>query len=538
MFFTTKQEINDYFYPEKGQTRFNDNDFRKDMEVKDDIKSFGNDFMVFIAGRWRHINEDNLLKIIKRNILKTQPDLTYTDTQFKRIIDVLSSKIGEFASSDEMYSAQTDGTFKVISENTIFRIRKDYQKDKIFISSEDNIGQLFNFVSAPEININVNDATQTNVISVGNDEIDQFLKDVTVNDPEMIRVFQEIAGYSMLNGHLEPFIYIGVGKGSNGKSVFASLLKNIVGIRNVSAIEFADLGPQTVASLEQNYINLPTELSGSRMLPENILKAITDGDPIGANEKYKEPRTIFPISKQFAMANELPPVKDATDGFWRRAIVIPFDMKITKGTATKKDKAYFENLFKNNSSALQLWAFRGLIRLIKNKGFHTKCKRIEVASKRYQQENNNVLNFVDDVTEIFINYFTQENMSKQEITLRIADTNIPVFVAGNGESSMVTDNMYKAYQNWSRDNGFKAQSLKNFRKKIEEKAGSDYFEFEFEIRKSSGKLKFFYTNDNELHELRKLRIEKELEETHKRMNPTLPISYEPEIVEVEKKESV
>lgn len=501
MFYTLKNgsTIQEFLYEDKGLLKFSDSKFRGAMEInQQNLRTYKNDFMFFLDGRWRQINEDELLKIIKRDITRFSPTLSYSDVQFKRIIDIINSSIDEFPEIDEIYNIKTDGYYKVIFSDKVVYFR--YDDEKLDITIDKNIGQFYNFVSLGNCSLNMEQIKNTKMddYHVGNEKIDTFLKEFTVNDESMIKFLQEIAGYCMLYGFIEPYIYIGTGKGGNGKSVFASLLKNLLGVRNIMATEYSSLNLQTVATLEKSFLNMPTELSGNKMLPENLLKAITDGEPTMANEKYREPRTIYPISKQFAMANELPPITDASDGFWRRALVIPFDLKVSTSSKKRKDKNFFEKLFKENNHLLQEWAFKGLMRLVKQKGRHTFCDRVLQASKKYQRDNNNVLEFVDEfISQHIVKLFNTNNiLSKQNMMIDYKSTTIPFFVAGNGEDSIAILDLYRGYRLWSTEQGYKTVSSKNFKKKLEEKASTNYFKFMYEVRNSSNVAKLFFNESD------------------------------------------
>jgi P4 family phage/plasmid primase-like protien len=519
IFFTLPQGklISDYFYEDNHITKFADNYFRGAIKVnKDILKKFGKDFMLFKDGRWKQISEDSLLSLIKRAVIQKSKKLNYTDTQFKRIVDVINSSIDDFPSLDEIFTIQTTAAYKIISEHNIYLIDLDNSSNQLNLNISTNKGQFYNFVSLPPFNIDnniVNDISNIDNYKTNNTIIDTFLKEIALNDINMIKNLQEIAGYSMLFGHLEPYIYIGVGKGSNGKSVFASMLKYLLGVGNVSSLEYSDINPQTAGTMERNFLNLPTELSGTKMLPENLLKAISDGESIMANEKYKEPRNINPIAKQFALTNELPAIKDASDGFWRRAVVIPFDLKITKSQKSKRDKNYFNVLFKDNVELIRKWAFTGLLRLIKNKGIHTKSDRIMEASKKYQLDNNNVLMFIEEFIETkIIPIFNEDKIySKMIKSISFYNSCINYNINGNGENSISLKDLYYLYKSWATENGYKPLSIKNYRKKIEEKQETNTFNFSFEIRKSAGEYKLFLEENDLINMYKQSQINKNRE---------------------------
>ncbi|MEA2019787.1 MAG: phage/plasmid primase, P4 family [Campylobacterota bacterium] len=510
-------KISKYFYQDKGITKFNDNLFRGSVIIHtNSIKSLEKDFMVLMGGRWKHITEESLIKLIKRNIVSNEKNLQYSDGQFKKIVDIIHASIEEFPSQNEIYEVQISSEYKVITDNKVYLIKYDYDTGKITTRSEPNLGQYYNFVALPD-DINLSGDIDLNNYQIGNDAIDDFMNDITRNDTSMVKNLQEIAGYSMLFGHLEPYIYLAVGGGSNGKSVFATMLRQILGSSSVTSLEFSDINQQTTPKLESHFLNLPTELSGSKMLPENILKAITDGEPVSANEKYKVPRDITPIAKQFALANDLPAIKDATDGFWRRAVVIPFEMKVTKDSKKKRGKIYFQDLFKSEKDNLRNWAFIGLLRLIEQKGIHSHCDRILEASKKYQLDNNNALMFLkefinDKVVPLFTRDEVYQRMTK-EISYGTTMDRLKLHfqINGNGENSLLISELYKLYKFWCLEDGYKSLAQKNFKKKLEEKAGSQYFDFDFEVKKSSGSEKIFFNENDFQHMYKVSEQQKQLE---------------------------
>jgi len=493
------KQITDYFYEDKGQLRFADAKFKNDIKVNTTyLKKFKNDYMVFSEGKWEQITSESVLKMLKKYILEANKKLLYSDSQFKRVLDVIEASVYEFASANEIHSIQTTYSHKVISQDHLYHIIKN-KDNGITISKESNKGQYYNFVSLPPLDIDTKEIVKNiDKYLTSNSIIDKFLQDITLQDISMIKYLQELVGYSMLFGNLEPRIYIGLGSGSNGKSVFASMLKYILGVDNVSSLEFSDINAQTSPIMERSFLNLPTELSANKLLPENILKAISDGESIMANEKYMAPRDIMCKAKLFALCNTLPVISDATDGFWRRATVVPFDLKIDKSTKSKQDKNHFNVVFKENIQLLREWGFIGLLRLIKNNGNHTECKRIHSASRLYMINNNNALMFLEEfINTHIINRFNIDKIYQKE-TLEIGNNSyntLKYYISGNGEHSISLKQLFTLYKEWTSDNGYKTLSIKNFRHKLEEKQDSNTFEFSYDIRRTNEYKIFFDEND-------------------------------------------
>lgn len=71
LFFSIPEDktIFDYMYQDKGQMKFDDAKYRGSIKInKDFIKRMNGDFMVFFNGKWKQVNEDNMMKIIKEKL--------------------------------------------------------------------------------------------------------------------------------------------------------------------------------------------------------------------------------------------------------------------------------------------------------------------------------------------------------------------------------------------------------------------------------------------------------------------------------------
>ena len=129
---------------------------------------------------------------------------------------------------------------------------------------------------------------------------------------------------------IEPAYIFLHGDGGTGKSTFLRILTNILGEENVSALAPQEITPQTAELLTQTLANISSESGGGR-LQEEVLKAISSGEPRIINPKYRDPYSAPSVAKLIFALNELPPVTDISEGFWRRCIVLPFSRPIPKG---------------------------------------------------------------------------------------------------------------------------------------------------------------------------------------------------------------
>ena len=169
----------------------------------------------------------------------------------------------------------------------------------------------------------------------------QFLHQVFQRDGELIGFVQRALGYSLTGSVREQVLFLCYGTGSNGKSVFLDMLRNVLGDYGMN-IPFTVLELQQRPSLTNDLASMAgrrlvtsSETNESTRLNEARIKALTGGDPITARFLYSESFTYEPVAKFWLAVNHLPRVRDDSYGFWRRVRVLPFNEQFTGDDADK-----------------------------------------------------------------------------------------------------------------------------------------------------------------------------------------------------------
>ena len=169
----------------------------------------------------------------------------------------------------------------------------------------------------------------------------QFLHQVFQRDGELIGFVQRALGYSLTGSVREQVLFLCHGTGSNGKSVFLDMLRNVLGDYAMN-IPFTVLELQQRPSLTNDLASMAgrrlvtsSETNESTRLNEARIKALTGGDPITARFLYSESFTYEPVAKFWLAVNHLPRVRDDSYGFWRRVRVLPFNEQFTGDDADK-----------------------------------------------------------------------------------------------------------------------------------------------------------------------------------------------------------
>ncbi len=259
----------------------------------------------------------------------------------------------------------------------------------------------------------------------------QYLEE-SVQTERAIMQLQEFAGYCLTRDTRYGKCLLLVGPGSDGKSTFLKMLRELVGPQNCAAVSFQDLEDQFYrSSLYNKLLNISTEV-GSRALESPIFKAIITGDPISAAFKHQNPFEFSPYCKLAFAANKLPRVLDNSDGFFRRMLPIRFKKQFLGPDA---DIGLLD-ILQDELSEIFLWALAGLQRLREQGGF-TECEETSDLLMKYRRLNNPVLCFVEDKCDLGSEY----------------DVN--------------KDDLYVSYREYCRDSGYSPNSRENFFRELQ-----------------------------------------------------------------------
>jgi P4 family phage/plasmid primase-like protien len=120
-----------------------------------------------------------------------------------------------------------------------------------------------------------------------------------------------------------------LGRGSNGKSTYLRMLKEILGRGNVTSIPLqalADLDFRFLwAGLIGKLANIFADIPKSPLSYTGVFKVLTGEDCIDIDRKGREPvRCYTNYAKLIFSANELPRTSDLTHAFFRRWVIIDF----------------------------------------------------------------------------------------------------------------------------------------------------------------------------------------------------------------------
>ncbi len=156
-------------------------------------------------------------------------------------------------------------------------------------------------------------------------DIEHFIRGVFRDDTQHLPF--EVAAWLMLPDTSIQKAILTLGEGANGKSVWLNLMLNFLGRENVSTLSLHRIEADKFAAsrLVGKLCNIGTDLPTVALASTSMFKALTGGDTITAERKFESSFEFRPFARLLFSANSAPRSDDATHGFFRRWLVIPFN---------------------------------------------------------------------------------------------------------------------------------------------------------------------------------------------------------------------
>jgi putative DNA primase/helicase len=224
------------------------------------------------------------------------------------------------------------------------------------------------------------------------------------------------------------------GTGANGKSVFFEIVNALLGSENISSYSLQSITNENGyyrAKLANKLVNYASEINGN--LEASIFKQLVSGEPVEARLPYGEPFLLKQYAKLIFNCNELPKDVEHTTAYFRRFLIIPFDVTIPE---TEQDKQLHTKIIENELAGVFNWVLEGLNRLLKQKCF-TECEAVQNALEEYRLESDSV------------RMFLQEN--EYQISI---------------EKELPLKEIFNEYRMFCLEGGFKSCSVKTFSSRL------------------------------------------------------------------------
>jgi putative DNA primase/helicase len=190
-----------------------------------------------------------------------------------------------------------------------------------------------------------------------------FLERVTAGDSELQSFLQRMVGYALTGSTREHALFFLYGTGSNGKTVFLSLISELLGDYSRTA----PMSSFTASTAEQH----PTDLAGLRgarfvtaieteegtRWAESKIKSLTGGDRISARLMRCDFFEFTPDFKLVIAGNHKPSLRSVDEAIRRRLHLVPFAVTIPD----KERDATLKEKLRKEFPGILAWAIQGCL---------------------------------------------------------------------------------------------------------------------------------------------------------------------------------
>lgn len=265
-------------------------------------------------------------------------------------------------------------------------------------------------------------------------DVESWIRDLADDDKNVELLFwQVISAWVNPSRNLGKSIWLVSDVGNNGKGTFGEILKSLAGHGNYSTLNASQFSDEFMTeSLIGKVGNIADENPvGAYIDNAAKWKSYVTGDDMNINRKYQKAVSIKAQGLDVQMMNGLPKIKDKTDSFVRRLMLIPF----TKSFTNNGERREIKSDYVKRRDVLEY-----VLKVALNIDFDefVTTQRSIDAINEFQESNNPVLTFIKEFDE------------------QLAWNDVP------------TQFMYDLYVSWNKRTrpGQKALGLTNFNREL------------------------------------------------------------------------
>lgn len=256
------------------------------------------------------INSSTLYRIIK------QYDYQLEERKFEEVRYALQSLAPR--------KMRTHNRDLIAVNNGIF----DYSTKTLYPFTPDMV-----FLAKSHVDYNPN----AQLVTIHNDndgtdwDVETWMADLS-DDPEIVELL-----WQMLSAIIRPFvrwnrsIWLYSTTGNNGKGTLCELMRNLCGDGMHTSIGLSEFSKDFALEplLHSNAIIVDENDVGQYIDKLAALKAVVTNDIVQINRKFKDPISFRYWGFMVQCINDLPRIRDKSDSFYRRQILVPMDKCFT-----------------------------------------------------------------------------------------------------------------------------------------------------------------------------------------------------------------
>ena len=231
---------------------------------------------------------------------------------------------------------------------------------------------------------------------------EKFIEDVTDEEPRRAENLQFIAGYTLFSDCRHQKVFILVGSGGNGKSVYLEIIQKLFGDKNVTHVEPTGLAKEFERiRLKDSLLNIGSDINSDFSkgeIREWLLK-VADGTSIQACFKGMNHVDFIPRCKLVYACNALP-TAEIINGLNRRMQFIDFPCQYVETPDPKKPKQKPRDINIVSKLNAELpgifnWAYEGY-KLLNTVGYFTDTPEQGTLMAQFEQTSNPISVFCEE----------------------------------------------------------------------------------------------------------------------------------------------
>ncbi len=279
-----------------------------------------------------------------------------------------------------------------------------------------------------------------------------FLHQVFAGDTELIDWLHRWCGNVLTGSTREQFFIFAFGIGANGKSVFAELLKYLMGdyARAIAPETLSESRRQAgsatpdLAALIGARLALSCETEEGAALAETLIKSLVSGDSMTVRQLYAGQIEFIPCFKLLILGNHKPVIRGTDYGIWRRVRLVPF----RRIFAPEERDLHLLDKLKSEAPHIVAWMVQGCMEW-QRRGLADLPAAVRGATDDYKRDQDIIGEWLAECCTLALSVET------------------------------TSSDLYGDYRRWAIDNGLRPASSVSLGRRLGERG--------FSMRQSSGK---------------------------------------------------
>lgn len=270
----------------------------------------------------------------------------------------------------------------------------------------------------------------------------QWLDDLACGNEQIKLLLLQVIADAVNGNYSRRKAILLYGNGSNGKGTFQALIENIVGLQNCANLKINQFGERfALSQLIGKTVVIGDDLGAGIYIDDSgAFNSVITNDAVLIEFKGQQMFSARLYCTVIQSTNEMPKMRNRSDGTYRRLIIVPFNAKFQGDGDNWKIKDEYIN-----RDDVKEWFLQEALKLKFDKFIEPDISKYLL--EQYKQENDPVADFKASVFDELV---------------------------ASGMSRIPTGMLYEIFCNYCEQQNYKKWSQKSFNKQLKELIGSNW----------------------------------------------------------------